>query len=381
VRILTVCTSTRIFGTEIATLNLLAAFQRKGFEQLAVTSKWTDGKFSERLRALGITDIAFPMGAFGKPRSLRAISWTLTAAAHAPKLWLGWGKVMEKFQPDILLLTSPKQGMWVYPWLKKQPSFLVEHGMKAVNGANRWMYQRLQRNLHGFVAVSRFMKQHLEELGVDPKLVQIIYSYCQSPSPKVRPKSESNGTFRIGIVGQISPHKGHDRLLDVSIILKKRGIDFEILVFGDGPPDYVTLLRQKIRSGGLEKKWKWMGYVSAPEEIYGSMHLCVVPSCFDEPFGLVAIEAASFGLPVIAAPRVGLPEIVIDGKTGFLVDPSDAMEFAEKITLLANDGNMAATIGATGRERVLLEFSEQKMIEGYESLFHNSARFAERSNG
>src|ERR1700751_3869898 len=119
-RVLTVCTSSRVFGAEVMSLNLLAGFKRQGFEQLAVTSTWTDGEFSKHLAARGIPEVALPLGTFSQRCSLRAISWTLNSLVHAPKLWLEWDRTMKAFQPDVLLLTNPKQGMWLYQWLDMQ---------------------------------------------------------------------------------------------------------------------------------------------------------------------------------------------------------------------------------------------------------------------
>ena len=373
-RILTVCTSTQIFGTEIASLNLLAAFKRRGFEQLAVTSTWTDGEFSKRLAALGIREVALPIGAFSKRISPQAMWWTLNAATHAPKLWLGWRQAISEFRPDVLLLTNPKQGLWVYAWLDMQPSFLIEHGMKARSTANRWMYRRLQKKLCGFVAVSHFMASHVQALGVARENVHVIYNCCPSGLGDIVNQSKSGATscIRIGIAGQISPHKGYNTLIEAAVLLKKRGVNFKVLAFGAGNSRYVADLRQRVELAGLIQQWKWMGYAQDQDQMYGAMDICVMPSRFDEPFGLVALEASNHGLPVVAARRGGLPEIVVNGETGFLIDPENPADLAEKLGELASNRERASEMGENGQRRVLREFSEARMVAAYENLFRKA---------
>src|SRR5436309_1044783 len=115
-RILTVCSSTKVFGAETVTLRLLEGFAENGHQLLAVTTKWTDGEFSRRLNHLGIRDIRMPIGAFAKPTSLRSITWTMNALIRLPHLWLKWSRTMRQFRPDVILFTSARQAVWLYPW-------------------------------------------------------------------------------------------------------------------------------------------------------------------------------------------------------------------------------------------------------------------------
>jgi glycosyltransferase involved in cell wall biosynthesis len=366
-RILTVCTSSKVFGSEVVTLNLLAGFKQRGFEQLAVTSTWTDGEFSKRLVALRIPEVALPLGTF----SVKRISWTLDSLVHAPQLWRGWNRTIKGFQPDVLLLTNPKQGIWIYSWLDRQPSFLVEHGIKVVNARNRWMYIRLQRKLARFVAVSRFMAGHLQNLGIAPEMIRVIYNGSPFPSTGIpaQPEFGSKLPLQIGIVGQISPHKGHDLLLGAAKLLKEKRIDFEVVVFGSGDPEYICDLNQRIKAEDQLQQWRWMGYLEDHAQMYRSMDVCVVPSRCDEAFGMVALEASSYGIPVVAARRGGLPEIVIHGETGLLADPENPVDLAEKLALLARNRDLARRLGQSGRERALCEFTQECMVSNYENLF------------
>ncbi len=75
-----------------------------------------------------------------------------------------------------------------------------------------------------------------------------------------------------------------------------------------------------------------------------------------ETFGLVLIEAMSFGLPVIATDAGGVPEIVIDGQTGILVPPEDAAALRKAIQRLLKDDELRRGMGTRGRERVVQRY-------------------------
>ncbi len=88
-----------------------------------------------------------------------------------------------------------------------------------------------------------------------------------------------------------------------------------------------------------------------------------MPSICFESFGLVVVEAMSYGLPVIASRIGGIPEIVEDGVTGFLFEPGNADELAEKMKLLWENPELCRQMGKAGREKAIREYSEDVYYE------------------
>ena len=83
------------------------------------------------------------------------------------------------------------------------------------------------------------------------------------------------------------------------------------------------------------------------------MDIFVVPSISDsETFGVSAVEASACSLPVIVSNIGGLPEVVINGKTGFLVEPKNIDDLTEKLLILINDKMMRKKMGEEGRNYV-----------------------------
>ncbi|MCK5716706.1 MAG: glycosyltransferase, partial [Thiomargarita sp.] len=75
------------------------------------------------------------------------------------------------------------------------------------------------------------------------------------------------------------------------------------------------------------------------------------------------------GVPVVATNCSSLPEIVVDGKSGFLCELGNAADFAEKINILAQSPELRQKMGEFNRERVERLFTEERMIQEYQQLF------------
>jgi glycosyltransferase involved in cell wall biosynthesis len=112
-----------------------------------------------------------------------------------------------------------------------------------------------------------------------------------------------------------------------------------------------------------------MGYERDKVKIFSELDICVVPSCFGDPFPTVAMEAGVYGLPVVATRCGGLPEIIEDGVTGLLVDPEQPDQLANKIEWLIQNPEAARAMGMAARDRVFNQFTVEKMVEQFESLF------------
>jgi glycosyltransferase involved in cell wall biosynthesis len=375
-RILSICSSYRVFGTETVTLRLLEGLAKRGHDQLAVTSTWTDGEFRRRLRTLKIEDVTLPLGAFGKPTSFRAVIWTANGLIRVPYLWWKWSQTLRRFQPDVILFTSFKQAVWLYPWLKAYPSFLVEHAKLQTSFSILKMYGVLGRRLASFVAVSEFIDRHLRGIGIPEKQVYVIRNGIFSADERQRILWEVGTRVRLsghspslGIIGRVALDKGHRILFDAVRILKQSGTNVTINIFGDGDPEVIAALKRYAFKLSIEDRCHWRGYRSNLSEIYLNFDVCVLPSLCDEAFGMVAAEAAAYGLPVIASKRGGLPEIVIDGETGLLINPEDPHDLAQKIKYLVTTPERASSMGQKGQQRIFREFQQEQMVSGYEELF------------
>jgi glycosyltransferase involved in cell wall biosynthesis len=218
------------------------------------------------------------------------------------------------------------------------------------------------------------------------------------PKNKEEIDKTDDGHKKILFVGRISPEKGVHILLDAFEKVLERYPNLHLQLVGPqtpAPEEYIVPLSDDpkvlglatLYSGGyfshLKKKisrnlvnrvtfYKHIPY-SDLINFYHSAHVFVFPSVWDEPFGMPIIEAMACGLPVVATRGGGIPEIVEDGKTGFLVERGDPDTLAEAIVSLIQNQRLRDSIGNAGRQCVLEGFTwdriSEDLLSAYDMLF------------
>ncbi|MGE5515445.1 MAG: glycosyltransferase family 4 protein [Bacteroidota bacterium] len=148
-------------------------------------------------------------------------------------------------------------------------------------------------------------------------------------------------------VGMIRPDKGQNFLLDALALLKARGLDLTLVLAGSATAEsaeYETGL--KAQAEGL--KVHFLGYRDDVSELMQMADLVVIPS-LTEAQPRVAVQAFATGRPVIASAVGGVPEIVHDGKTGWLVPPAQPQALADAIARVVEHPDEAATVAQGAR--------------------------------
>ncbi len=165
-------------------------------------------------------------------------------------------------------------------------------------------------------------------------------------------KSEAARKIIVMVGRAEDPAKGMETLHRAAHTLAERRDDFEVWVTH---PD-ATLNEDHFKSVG----WKdGRGLV----ELYRQADICVVPSIWQEPFGMVAVEAGAVGRPVCASRVGGLQDIVVDGETGFLFEPGDYKGLAEHLGKLLDNSELRLKMGKAARKRVEAEYDWLRVIE------------------
>jgi glycosyltransferase involved in cell wall biosynthesis len=163
------------------------------------------------------------------------------------------------------------------------------------------------------------------------------------------------------------PKKGLHVLLNACALLKKRGIPFRCVLVGDGHErGRLESLKSEL---GVAELVDIVGYVSMSElkEWYYKSSVFVMPSVISdhgETDGLptVLIEACATGLPVIGSRIAGIPEIIRDGRNGFLVAPNDASSLADRLQFLLEHKEVREQMGIVGRSVVEQEFDLRRNV-------------------
>ena len=285
-------------------------------------------------------------------------TWYANFAGHLAKLMYGIPHVMTSHSLEPLR-----------PWKKEQ----LGGGYAISSFCERTSIE----SADAVIAVSSGMKRDILKAypGVDPERVHIIYNgidleeYQRDEGTKVLARLGIDPAQPYAVfVGRVTRQKGIVHLLEAA-----RHIDKNVrLVLCAGEPDTADLKAEvealvKIiegERGGLTWIQKMM---PRPELIQVLSHarVFVCPSIY-EPFGIVNLEAMACGAPVVASAVGGIPEVVEDGKTGYLVSfesdgtpmgaPKDregfARAFATRVNELCADEKLARQMGEAGRKRV-----------------------------
>lgn len=209
------------------------------------------------------------------------------------------------------------------------------------------------------VCVSEYIKKIIiQNYGAEDK-IQVIHNGIDTElfKPKIN-KNKCSKKIKLLFVGNLKKSKGIDifpKLLDVL------GENFE-LVYTEGLKNSSTLIKHS--------NAKCLGKISHEDmpELYKSVDLLVSAS-IREGFGLAIAEAMSCGLPIIAANNSAIPELVEDGKSGYLCEDITAELYAEKITMLFDNDRKRNDIAEYNREKIDREFNLNKMVDNYKFLF------------
>ncbi len=142
--------------------------------------------------------------------------------------------------------------------------------------------------------------------------------------------------------------------------------------------DYRRLLIKNIKENGLESSVKLLEAIGDPYEAYYSHHVLCMASDY-EPFGRVAAEAQSCGLPVISFATGGLPEIVMHGESGFLVPQGDLDSFTKVMTRFVFEPSMIIKMGVKGAERAKVLFNRDRQIPLIADYILNTIQYKDKS--
>lgn len=162
-----------------------------------------------------------------------------------------------------------------------------------------------------------------------------------------------------------TPEKGIEHLLHafdrVARQFMERPSPPVLVYIGDGP-DLARLEAIRARLGSAPHI-VFAGYRADAAELVAGATVAVIPSVWQEAFGLSVIEAMAAGRPVIASAVGGIPEIVEDGITGLLVPPGDVEALADAMLDLLQDAERARSLGEAARRRVALHFSFDRQVD------------------
>jgi glycosyltransferase involved in cell wall biosynthesis len=241
----------------------------------------------------------------------------------------------------------------------RQVAFTPRHPL-----IHRWKYSRTCDRV---IANSESVRRVLIAAGVPDSHIEVILPGIEipkeMPNPDIRAKARarwgfSNDDFVIGHAGAFTREKGQDVALQAAVLLAPKFPRVRMLLCGDGP-EKSHLARHASPIAQLP------GFIDDLDQFYAALDLYIMPSR-SEGWGLTALRAMAFGIPVIASNVGGLQELV--AATGWLVPPESPEALTEAIIQAASNPSRLAELGASARKRAS-QFSIERTVEQTERLY------------
>ncbi|HSH50435.1 MAG TPA: glycosyltransferase family 4 protein [Bacteroidales bacterium] len=240
------------------------------------------------------------------------------------------------------------------------------------NFRNKITYNKLtEKIITNSLATKNSLLKNIDWLNENK--IDVVYNgintsdYSESNTKNLREELKINQESKIiGFVGRLSPQKGIEYLVEAYTKIAEVYKDTCLLIVGEGElKEYCVAEFRKLN---LSDKVIFTGFRKDIPNIMRTIDILVLPSLW-EGFGIVLVEAMAAQKPCVASRISSIPEIVINGKTGILVDAKNSDALASALSTLLSDEVKRKEMGKNGQKLVDEKFSISKMIQSYERIF------------
>lgn len=230
--------------------------------------------------------------------------------------------------------------------------------------------QIIRDNVDFLIAPSAILADWLKN-NLKARSVRVIPNYIDASRIDCEPIED---TKRILYVGRLSKEKGIEYLVKAIPIILKEIPKAELVVVGAG---FKKNLEGLVKSLDLSENVIFTGLIKGENlgKLYQDAEVVVIPSIWAENCPIVALEAMAYGKPLIASRLGGLPELVEDGETGYLFEPKNPDDLADKVMRILSDFELAREMSLNARKRAEESYSAegyyQELIKIYQEAENN----------
>jgi len=211
-----------------------------------------------------------------------------------------------------------------------------------------------------------------EELEVIPPGVDTAYFQPKVSSSEAKVSLGLDGlTPLVGMIGRLSPVKGHRFFIDAASQVVREWPKVRFLIAGEDAQIKSRELRSLARSKGVFKNFVFLPYQKEVRNAISALDLGVVASVGSETICRVALEFMAMGKPVVGTRVNSIPYLIADGLNGIVVPPAAPQAMAQAILELLQDKDKRDEFGREARRRVEEEFSLERLAESTERLYYD----------
>lgn len=197
-----------------------------------------------------------------------------------------------------------------------------------------------------------------------------IYNGCTlnqfDRGARPHPSEKPERSFTIGMVARLEQHKDHPTLIRAACLLKAQGINFQVLLIGEGSrrSEYEAL----IEAENVADCVQLLGMRRDISDLLQKLDVFVFSAKPDEGLGVALVEAMAAGVPIVATHVPACEEVLDGGKLGLLVNPGDATAMAEAICRVVEDSDSTHQRARDAREKVIQDFTIDQMAQRYAEI-------------
>jgi len=330
-------------GTEIATYNIAKHLARRGHEVHVITA----------------LDKGLPKESMEEGFYVHRIFWRKIRFVGVISFWAKVFLILRKVNPDIIHAQSI--GICIPAFIAKKllrkPYVVWGQGSDVYLPGKfiKSISKLVLKNANTVIALTEDMKREMQKIysrdvSVIPNGID-LNNFKSVSRKKARSKLQIKEDEKIILfVGTLRPVKGVRYLIEAMSGINQECPKVKLLLVGDGVD--MPYLKRIVKHLNLKEFVTFVGKVPNENvsQYMAASDIFVLPS-LSESFGIVNLEAMTFGLPIVATRVGGLPEIIKDGANGFLVEPKNPRQIAEKILLLLEDNELKEIISKNNKNK------------------------------
>jgi glycosyltransferase involved in cell wall biosynthesis len=377
-RILVVMPTIPLYGMERKTLHIMEDLRRRGAEVLFIIQKDYGQKIRREVENIGCRWVP---GSFDKllhlPRGPReALSLLRCWFRSAVEL----NRVRNEFKPTHIHI--PALLFFLYSW----PVLLFAHEtvVFALPNPPDTGFIGFRRHLNNFiwrqgvgsvcdhiVCNSEFTLSQIRAVGLNTAKTRVIYNSMPTrPTIVGDAPCLDRSKLNVAYVGRLSAEKGVREFVEAAsrIALERDDVEFHLAGDYEWRNPFATALIDEIKAKGLQSRVRFLGEINDVAELLCQCVLHACPSVWDEPFGLVVLEAKSQAIPSVVFPSGGLTETVTHLADGYICAEKSVAALYEGLRYFLDRPEIMRTAGANAK-RSLARFSPEKAGREWASLF------------
>lgn len=233
-----------------------------------------------------------------------------------------------------------------------QSSLRYRHAVRnqIVRLADKLVMRSFFRQASLVLTNSEFTRREVLSAGVPSEKVHVIYCGWSGHLSLQPERQQSSPTSRLLFVGQCTEDKGLEYLIQAMQLLSDVPVTLHLVGKKSAESSYQARLDALVAESDLEDRVIFHGHVAGRAQLtrfYEDADIFVLPSLV-EGFGIVLLEAMSYGLPIVATTGGSIPELVTHGTNGLLVPPADPLALALAIRSLLNSPLLRKQYGQAG---------------------------------